>query len=68
MVAAAVVLAVGLLAIAWAVLASRGQARELWTGRGFLGAPRECRLGWSDARTCWQFSCGACAQGSGRWR
>ena len=31
--------AVGLLAIAWAVAASREPARELWTVRGFLGAP-----------------------------
>ena len=30
---------VGLLAIGWAVATSREPARELWTGRGFLGAP-----------------------------
>jgi hypothetical protein len=34
-----VVVAVGVFAITWAVLASRGPVRELWTGRGFLGTP-----------------------------
>jgi hypothetical protein len=33
-----VILAVGVLAVACAVLTSRGPVRELWTGRGFLGA------------------------------
>ena len=35
----AVVLAVGLIAIVWAVLATRGPVGTLWTGGGFLGVP-----------------------------
>jgi hypothetical protein len=35
----AVFLAVGVLAIGWAVLASRGPVRALRAGQGFLGAP-----------------------------